>query len=140
VILAGDTFGPFEPEVRRLGLQDRVLVREKVNHIEDYLQASDLGLYTSETESFCLSLLEGMFFGCPSVSTRVGGIPEVVEDGVSGVLVPFGDVDGLAKALNKLIAEPEQRAALGRAARRRALEHFSADTIVPKYEALYRRL
>ena len=140
VILAGDSFTPFEPEVRRLGLQDQVLVREKVNHIEDYLQASDLGLYTSETESFCLSLLEGMFFGCPSVSTRVGGIPEVVEDGVSGVLVPFGDVDGLAKALNQLIAEPHQRAALGQAARQRAQEHFSADVIVPKYEALYQRL
>ena len=45
---------------------DRVMVRENVNEIEDYLQAADLGLFTSETESFCLSILEAMFFGCPS--------------------------------------------------------------------------
>ena len=66
--------------MRRLGLADRVIVREKVNDIEDYLQAADLGLFTSETESFCLSILEAMCFGCPSVAPRVGGIPEVVQD------------------------------------------------------------
>ena len=93
VILAGSAFAPFSDTVRRLGLEDRVIVREKVLDIEDYLQAADLGLYTSEVESFCLSILEGMSFGCPSVATRVGGIPEVVEDGVSGLLVPSGDVD-----------------------------------------------
>lgn len=140
VILAGDSFAAFEPEVRRLGLQDQVVVRDKVNHIEDYLEASDLGLYTSETESFCLSLLEGMFFGCPSVSTRVGGIPELVESGVSGVLVPFGDADALAREVNALIVNKERRAELGRAAQRRAREYFSAEVIVPQYEALYRRV
>ena len=70
------------PRSRRLGLEDRVIVRERVTDIEEYLQAADLGLFTSETESFCLSILEAMCFGCPSVATRVGGIPEVVEDGV----------------------------------------------------------
>ena len=140
VILAGDSFAPFEPDVRRLGLQDHVIVREKVNHIEEYLQASDLGLYTSETESFCLSLLEGMFFGRPSVSTRVGGIPEVVEEGISGVLVPFGDADVLARELEKLIGDPNRRAELGRHAQSRARQHFSADVIVPKYERLYQRV
>ena len=84
-------------DVRRLGLADRVIVREKVNDIEEYLQVADIGLFTSDTESFCLSILEAMCFGCPSVSTRVGGIPEVVEDNVSGVLVPAGDVGALAR-------------------------------------------
>ena len=91
VILAGDNFAPFAGDVRRLGLEDRVIVREKVNDIEDYLQAADLGLYTSELESFCLSILEAMCFACPSVARRVGGIPEVIEDNVTGLLVPFGD-------------------------------------------------
>ena len=140
LILAGEPFAPFAGDVRRLGLADRVIVREKVHAIEDYLQIADVGLYTSDAESFCLSILEAMCFGCPSVSTRVGGIPEVVEDGESGVLVEAGDVDGLAKALEAVIHDPARRRALGAAARARARERFSAEVIVPRYEALYRRL
>jgi len=48
-------------------------------------------LFTSETESFCLSILEAMYFACPNVAPEVGGIPEVVEDRVTGLLIPFGD-------------------------------------------------
>ena len=140
LVLAGEPFAPFAEHVRRLGLADRVIVREKVNHIEDYLQVADIGLFTSETESFCLSILEAMFFGCPSVSTRVGGIPEVVEDNRSGLLVPFGDVAALASALEALIHDETRRGALARAAQARARERFSAEIIVPRYEALYRRL
>jgi glycosyltransferase involved in cell wall biosynthesis len=140
VILAGATFAPFTDTVRRLGLEDRVIVREKVLDIEDYLQAADLGLYTSENESFCLSILESMCFGCPSVATRVGGIPEVVEDGATGLLVPFGDVDGLARSVERLIQDPSSRTSMGQAARSRALERFSADHIVPRYVELYRRV
>ncbi|MDO8475899.1 MAG: N-acetyl-alpha-D-glucosaminyl L-malate synthase BshA [Candidatus Rokubacteria bacterium] len=140
LILAGEPFAPFAEHVRRLGLADRVIVREKVTDIEDYLQVADVGLFTSETESFCLSILEAMCFGCPSVSTRVGGIPEVVEDNRSGLLVPFGDVAALAGALEGLIHDKTRRGALGRAAQARARERFSAEIIVPRYEALYRRL
>lgn len=140
LILAGEPFAPFAEHVRRLGLADRVVVREKVNDIEDYLQVADIGLFTSETESFCLSILEAMCFGCPSVSTRVGGIPEVVEDNRSGLLVPFGDVAALASALEGLIHDKTRRDALARAAQARARERFSAEIIVPRYEALYRRL
>jgi L-malate glycosyltransferase len=140
LVLAGEAFAPFAADVRRLGLAERVIVREKVHAIEDYLQIADVGLYTSDAESFCLSILEAMCFGCPSVSTRVGGIPEVVEDGESGVLVPPGDVPALTKALEALIHDPSRRRALGRAAQVHARERFSAEVIVPRYEALYRRL
>src|SRR5262249_37743843 len=140
LVLAGEPFAPFAGHVRRLGLGDRVIVREKVNAIEDYLQIGDIGLYTSETESFCLSILEAMCFGCPSVSTCVGGIPEVVEDDRTGLLVPSGDVRALAGALEALIDNQTRRRALGRAAQARARERFSAEVIVPRYEALYRRL
>ncbi len=140
LILAGEPFAPFSEQVQRLGLTECVIVREKVTEIEDYLQIADIGLFTSETESFCLSILEAMCFGCPSVSTRVGGIPEVVEDNQSSLLLPFGDVAALAGALESLIDDKTRRSALGRAAQARARERFSAEVIVPRYEALYRRL
>jgi len=140
LILAGEPFAPFSKQVQRLGLTECVIVREKVTDIEDYLQVADIGLFTSETESFCLSILEAMCFGCPSVSTRVGGIPEVVEDNQSSLLIPFGDVAALAGALEGLIDDKTRRSALGRAAQARARERFSAEVIVPRYEALYRRL
>jgi len=140
LVLAGDTFDPFRPMVRRLGLEDQLVVRQRVNDIDDYLQAADLGFYTSESESFCLSILEAMFFGCPSVARAVGGIPEVVEDGRSGVLVPADDFEALSAAVETLLRDPARRAALGDAARRRAHDHFSAEVIVPRYEALYRRV
>ena len=140
LVLAGGEFAPYVDTVKRLGLTQRVIVRDKVNAIEDYLQIGDLGLFTSDTESFCLSILEAMCFGCPSVSTRVGGIPEVVEHDRSGVLVPAGDVAALAGAVEALLGDAPRRIALARAAQERARKLFSAQVIVPRYEALYRRL
>jgi glycosyltransferase involved in cell wall biosynthesis len=139
VILSGDSFANYASDVRMLGLEDRILVLERVKEIEDYLQIADITLQTSETESFCLSILEAMCFATPAVSTSVGGIPEVVQDGVTGILVPFGDADALARAVEDLVDNPERRVALGRAAQRRAQESFSPDAIVPLYEDLYRR-
>ena len=140
LILAGGDFAPFAADVARLGLTGRVIVRQNVSDIEDYLQAADLGLFSSETESFCLSILEAMFLGVPSVATAVGGIPEVMEAGVTGLLVPFGDPDGLARAVESLLQDPARRIRLGQAAAERARRLFSADTIVARYEALYRRV
>ncbi len=68
-------------------------MRENVRQIEDYLQAADIGLFTSESESFCLSILEAMCFACPSIASQVGGIPEVIENKITGLLVPFGDTE-----------------------------------------------
>jgi L-malate glycosyltransferase len=117
-----------------------VIVRENVRDMEDYLQAADIGLFTSETESFCLSILEAMYFACPSVAPRVGGIPEVVQDKISGLLTPFGDCEKMARAAENLIQHPALRTELGRAAQARAHERFSARIIVPRYETLYRRV
>jgi N-acetyl-alpha-D-glucosaminyl L-malate synthase BshA len=135
VVLAGGSFEPFVKDVQRLGLKDRVIVRENVNEIEDYLQAADLGFFTSETESFCLSILEAMLFGCPCVARRAGGIPEVVEAGKSGILVLSDNPDDMARAIENLIQDPNRRKAMGEAAQRRAREKFSAAAIVPRYEA-----
>src|SRR6185369_7264973 len=127
LILAGEPFAPFSEQVQQLGLTECVIIREKVTNIEDYLQVADIGLFTSETESFCLSILEAMCFGCPSVSTHVGGIPEVIDHHETGHLVPFGDADGLARAVEDMIENPSRRQAMGRAAKSVAAERFSAD-------------
>jgi N-acetyl-alpha-D-glucosaminyl L-malate synthase BshA len=126
--------------LQRLGLASRVVVRDNVRHIEDYLQAADLALVTSDSESFCLSILESMCFGCPSVATRVGGIPEVIEDNVTGRLLPAGDASAVGAALEELIGDAERRRALGAAAREVARRRFSGEVVVAEYEALYRRL
>jgi glycosyltransferase involved in cell wall biosynthesis len=140
LVLAGGDFKPLMDDVQARQLTDRVIVRDKVIEIEDYLQAADLGLFSSDSESFCLSILEAMYFGCPSVATRVGGIPEVVEDNRSGSLVSPGDAAALARSVESLLENPQLRSELGRAASERARAQFSAEVIVPRYEALYRRV
>ena len=139
LVLAGESFAPFESEVHRLGLSDRVLVRERIQNVEEYYSAADLCLVTSDSESFCLSILEGMFHGCPSVSTRVGGIPEVIRGDSTGLLVDAGDAVGLACGVDELIADVDRRLAMGREAKQFAEGCFTADIIVPEYERLYYR-
>jgi N-acetyl-alpha-D-glucosaminyl L-malate synthase BshA len=138
LILAGGGLEPFQVQLRGLG--NRVVVRENVSLIEDYLQAADLGVFASETESFCLSILEAMSFGCPSVASRVGGIPEVIGDDTAGWLYPMGDVDAMSEGIGMLVRDRLRREAMGRTAKIRAREMFSSDVIVPRYEALYRRV
>jgi L-malate glycosyltransferase len=140
LILAGGSFAPYEPLLDRLGLRDRVMVKEQVREVEEYLNAADAGLYTSENESFGLSILETLFHGKPVVAFRVGGIPEVVVDGENGFLHPFGQVAAVARSIARLADAPELARELGARGRQRATEHFTADRVVPEYEALYRRV
>ena len=140
LILAGGDWSPFAEQARQLGLEDRLLVLDQVNGIEDYLQAADMALFTSESESFCLGILEAMFFGCPCISTEVGGIPEVVAPDQTGLLVPLGDEEAFVRATESLLHDPVRRQAMGQLARQRAKLLFSANVIVPQYEALYRRV
>lgn len=140
LILAGGDFAPYEAEVRRLKIENRVIVRETVADIEDYLQCADIGVFPSDTESFCLSILEAMFFGCPSVARRVGGIPEFVTDGATGRLIDRPDAGALARAVCDLIEDPDARWRQGEAAKRLATTRFTADLAVARYEKLYARV
>jgi N-acetyl-alpha-D-glucosaminyl L-malate synthase BshA len=137
-ILAGDSFEPYEPLLDELELRDSVIVRQNTAVVEEYLEAADAGLYTSEYESFGLSILETAFYGKPVIAFRVGGIPEVIGD--SSPLYPFGDVTAAASALDALVESPNLARELGERSRNRVLERFSADRVVPRYEALYRRI
>ena len=137
-ILAGGPFDPYEPLLDELSLRDVVVLRQNTAAVDEYLQAADAGLYTSEYESFGLSILETMFYGKPVVAFGVGGIPEVVGDACP--LYPFADVTAAAAGLDELLESPELSQELGKRSRIRALENFSADRILPQYEALYRRV
>src|SRR5262249_22536852 len=124
--------------VDELGIRDSVIVRQNTAVVDEYLEAADAGLYTSEYESFGLSILETMFYGKPVVAFRVDGIPEVVDQ--SRPLYPFTDVTALSARLAGWLESPDSAGELGKRGRNRALEDFSADRILPQYEALYRRV
>ena len=140
LVLAGGDFSPYQNLVQELRLGERVSVVKKPEDVEDYLNAADIGVTTSDTESFCLSILEAMYFACPSVASRVGGIPEVIEEGSSGLLFPAGDALALAAQLDGLMADEPLRRRLGQAGQQRANRFFSREVIVPQYEGLYRSL
>jgi N-acetyl-alpha-D-glucosaminyl L-malate synthase BshA len=139
LIVAGGPFAPYQGLVDELGVGDRVIVKEGAREVEDYFLAADAGLYSSEHESFGLSILETLSYGKPIVAFAIGGISEVVVNGESGFLHPFGDVEAMAGSLKVLADSPERASAMGAEGRRRAETHFTAEQIVPQYEALYRR-
>jgi N-acetyl-alpha-D-glucosaminyl L-malate synthase BshA len=138
LILAGGSFAPYESLVDELGLRGHVIVREDAAAVENYLPAADAGLYTSENESFGLSILETLFFGKPVVAFRIGGIPEVVGD--AAYLHEFGDITAMAASLDALVNSPDAARELGERGRNRAQQQFTAAMIVPRYEALYRQV
>ena len=140
LIVAGSSFAPYDGLLDDLGLRDRVMVKEGAKDVEDFLLAADAGLYSSEHESFGLSILETLFYGKPVVAFRVGGIPEVVVDGECGFLHPFGDIDAMARSLALLASSPERASEMGASGRRRAQSAFTAEQVIPQYEALYRRV
>jgi N-acetyl-alpha-D-glucosaminyl L-malate synthase BshA len=139
LILAGESFTPFRKIVKRLGIEDRLIVKDNVLDIENYLHASDAGLYASERESFGMGVLETMSFGKPVVATRVGGVTEIMRDGETGFLKRLGDVPSMARAVRTLANDPELAARMGEAARARAEQKFSSQQSVEQYLDLYRR-
>ena len=93
-----------------------------------------------ESESFGLAALEAMACEVPVISSDAGGLPEVVEDGVTGFMRPVGDVEGMTAATLRLLGDEDLRRRLGEAARRQAVARFSQDTVVGRYRSLYERV
>ncbi|MCA9550058.1 MAG: N-acetyl-alpha-D-glucosaminyl L-malate synthase BshA [Myxococcales bacterium] len=125
--------------VRNLDLARKVSFVGTLGEVAEVLRHADLFLLASETESFGLAALEAAASGLPVVAYRVGGVPEVVVDGETGLLVPPLDPPALARAAQAILQDPERQRAMGEAARRRAVEHFGMTAALDRYEALYRR-
>ena len=104
------------------------------------LSIADLFLLPSEQESFGLSALEAMACEVPVIASNVGGLHEVVQDGVSGFLLPPDDLDGMASRGVELLTDDALHRRFAGAGRRIVVEKFCADRVVPMYEAFYDRL
>ena len=109
-------------------------------HVIPLLSVSDLFLLPSATESFGLAGLEAMACGVPVIASRVGGLPEVIEHGVTGYLHPPDDLQGMADSGIALLTNPDLHAAFAKASRDRAEEFFCAKRVVPQYEAYYQEV
>ncbi|HVQ45972.1 MAG TPA: glycosyltransferase, partial [Gemmatimonadales bacterium] len=141
LIMIGD--GPermdAENEARELGVDTDVRFLGRLDSVASLLQGSDLFVLPSQTESFGLAALEAMACGSPVVASRAGGLPEVIDDGLNGILEPVGSVEAMGRRAVELLRDAERHEAMRQAALAKA-EQFSADRIVPMYESLYQEV
>ena len=136
----GEEHDTLTAEIARNGLQDVVVLLGHREDVPDLLRALDVAVCSSDYEGMPLAILEYMDAGLPVVSTAVGGVPDVVVEGETGLLVPRRDDAALAKALDTLIRDPERARAMGEAGRERRRTEFDLDTMVRRLEALYEEL
>ncbi|HMB52152.1 MAG TPA: N-acetyl-alpha-D-glucosaminyl L-malate synthase BshA [Thermoanaerobaculia bacterium] len=129
-----------EQYCRTHGFCDAVTFTGTIFAVEEVLIGADLFLFTSESESFGLAILEAMACGVPVVATGAGGVPEVIDDGVTGTLHPVGDVDAMAASALELLADDDRRRRFGRAGRKRAVGEFGESEMVGRYRGIYQRV
>ena len=124
----------------RLGVQDRIHFLGKQDNVHELLPLADLMLMPSEMESFGLAALEAMACSVPTIGTRVGGVPELVDDGINGLLFPVGDVEAMAASAIELLSDQPRLMTMGSAARKNASDRFCSSRIIPLYEQYYERV
>lgn len=139
LIIVGD--GPLKKELETIRQQNQLHNSVKFlgvrRDIPLLLKAIDIFVSPAIKEAFGINLIEAMFMSLPCIATNVGGIPEVVIDGETGILVPPADSEALAKAIKKLLSNPELAKRYGKAGNRRVLENFTVDKYIRKLENLY---
>jgi glycosyltransferase involved in cell wall biosynthesis len=123
-----------------LGVADRVHLLGRRDDIADVLEAFDVACLSSDYEGMPLSIMEYMSAAKPIVSTRVGGLSEMIDDGVEGLLVPRQDPAAFADAVERLLRDPALAASLGQAARLRQRRDFSLASVVTRVEGIYDEL
>ena len=139
LLMVGD--GPDRTRCRdvavELGVERKVRFLGQVDDVEDVLCVADLFMLASENESFGLAALEAMSMGVPVVATTAEGLPELVQDGVTGHLVPVGDVGAMARRGIEILGDPARHGDLSAAARRTAVERYDVARVIPVYEKFY---
>ena len=126
--------------VRERGLEDTVLLLGLRRDVADVLAALDVVAFSSDREGTPLAVMEAMASGKPIVATRVGGVPDLVEDGVHGLLVPRRDSRALADSIARLLRDERLRSELGRRGRERQQREFDIGVTVRQVESLYEEL
>lgn len=136
--------GPLRAEVERLvrekGLEERVLFLGVRSDVPELLAAADIFVLPSDWEGLPLVVVEAMAAGKPVIASAVGGVPELIEQERTGMLVPAGDPEALAQAILRLARDPELRRRVGEAARASAVERFDIGRTAREYGELYLRL
>jgi len=123
-------------DVAAHGLTASVRFTGAVDNVEDWLRAADIFVFPTHDEAFGLSVVEAMACGLAVVSTRVGGLADIVRDGENAVAVPPGSPERLAEALRVLLDDPGYRERLGSAAREHARAHYDVDVVCDAYRKL----
>jgi len=123
-----------------LGIQSRIHFLGKQERVSELLALADLLLMPSELESFGLAALEAMACKVPSIATRVGGVPELIDEGITGLLFPVGDVEGMAAGALSLLKNPSRLDAMREAARQTAQKRFCSTLVVPQYVRFYEQI
>jgi L-malate glycosyltransferase len=119
------------------GLQNRVHFLGKQDRVHELLPVADLMIMPSELESFGLAALEAMACKVPTIATRVGGVAELIDDGVTGRLLPVGVVAGMGAAAVELLQDEAKLHAMQEAGRKTAQDRYCTTRIIPVYEKLY---
>ena len=133
----GPDRGPAEQLVRQLNLTPHISFLGKQNHVERLIPLAHVLLMPSEMESFGLVALEAMACGVATVTTNVGGVPELITHGVNGFMEPVGDIAAQASRVVELLTDEALHQRITAAGRARAMEQFSTERIIPQYEQYY---
>lgn len=126
--------------VERLGLGERFSIQSQVCNLREHLAEADIFVLPSRSEGFSNAIIEAMATSLPAVATRVGGNAEAIVDGVTGILVPTEDPSALARAVMKLISDPDLGRAMGAAGREAVVMKFSTGMMMKNITATYERL
>lgn len=142
LLMVGDGPDRMEAEnyAREMNIDSDVRFTGKQLDIASALACSDVFLLPSATESFGLAALEAMSHGVPVVASRVGGIPEVIRDGIDGYLSVVGNIEQMAENVTRLISDARLRSKMGSTAKARARDTFAEDPVVDKYLEIYQRV
>jgi N-acetyl-alpha-D-glucosaminyl L-malate synthase BshA len=120
-----------------LGIHHKIHFMGKQERVNELLPLADIMLMPSELESFGLAALEAMACKVPSIATCVGGVPELIDDGVTGLLYPVGDIDGMSQGALSLLKDREKLEAMREAGRKHAQKRFCSSLVVPQYVRYY---